>query len=444
MARKQQIVSGLILGPLDGLGRLRLRAEYAGDGSTWVLQTTTGYIYDGWRVIQERDTNNTALVSYTRGQDLSGSLEGAGGIGGLLARSAGFVCTNTSLTVGIDNQSPSAQTYSIYSDYGTMVDGDSVDAYSSRYYTFDVVAGTLFEIAGPGDYYYLDYPWSRYFTAYLDTSLLGIFIVNDIDYWTSGNVLCGPDSGGSWTSHAYYHADGNGNVTCLIDESQSVVATYRYDPFGGILSQSGDLAGANNYRFSSKEQMPNSGLYYYGYRFYEPSLQSWINRDPAGEGSGVNLYTFVLNAPSDYLDTDGRSFFRLPPEIRWPSFPPIEIPWPSLPWRKPRPPASCPPQVNCAGYLPFTGSKCDGKPDSYPSSAYKCCQDFMEKYGSSTTVQCVANCLQAAEAQCEQESSCSKRADCRKKAHVDCYSKCHFVPVKGIPASCAALGLTGR
>jgi len=43
-------------------------------------------IYDGFRVIQERDSNSIPTVSYTRGRDLSGRLQGAGGIGGLLAR----------------------------------------------------------------------------------------------------------------------------------------------------------------------------------------------------------------------------------------------------------------------------------------------------------------------------------------------------------------------
>jgi len=40
----------------------------------------------GYLPLQERDVNNNVLVTYTRGLDLSGSLQGAGGIGGLLAR----------------------------------------------------------------------------------------------------------------------------------------------------------------------------------------------------------------------------------------------------------------------------------------------------------------------------------------------------------------------
>ena len=75
----------------DGLGRLRRRLEYAGAlgpmaNTNWFFASETDYIYDGNRVIQERDLSHTPLVSYTRGTDLSGTLEGAGGIGGLLAR----------------------------------------------------------------------------------------------------------------------------------------------------------------------------------------------------------------------------------------------------------------------------------------------------------------------------------------------------------------------
>ena len=61
----------------------------SGGGGTWTLTSGLEYIYDGKRVIQERDIDNNPLVSYTRGDDLSGTLAGAGGIGGLLARTDG-------------------------------------------------------------------------------------------------------------------------------------------------------------------------------------------------------------------------------------------------------------------------------------------------------------------------------------------------------------------
>ena len=94
-------------------------------------------------------------------------------------------------------------------------------------------------------------------------------------------------SGGTWSTHNFYQADGNGNITYMVNSSQSSVAAYKYDPFGNLISSSGSLAGANVYRFSSKEQHVNSGMYYYGFRFYDPNLQRWINRDPIGEQGGT-------------------------------------------------------------------------------------------------------------------------------------------------------------
>ena len=69
----------------DGLFRRRIRKEYVWSGS-WLPASETRYVYDGRVVLQERDGNNLPSVTYTRGLDLSGTFQGAGGIGGLLAR----------------------------------------------------------------------------------------------------------------------------------------------------------------------------------------------------------------------------------------------------------------------------------------------------------------------------------------------------------------------
>jgi RHS repeat-associated protein len=176
---------------------------------------------NGHRVIQERDTNNTPAVSYTRGNDFSGSLEGAGGIGGLLARSEGYYA-------------------------------------------------------------------------------------------------------GNFSSHAFYHADGNGNITYLEDGSQALAASYRYDAFGNLLNSSGPLAGDNTYRFSSKEWVPSVSGYYYLYRFYRPDLQRWLNRDPIQEWGGLNLYGFVANNPLFWVDLFGFGPIDGFPEI---TGGPGSIPW---------------------------------------------------------------------------------------------------------------------
>jgi RHS repeat-associated protein len=145
-------------------------------------------------------------------------------------------------------------------------------------------------------------------------------------------------SGGAFSAHSFYHADGNGNVTYLISSTQVGVAEYRYDPYGNLRYTYDPLpSGGNRYRFSSKEQMPNSGLYYYGYRFYDPNLQRWLNRDPIGEGGfevtrsrgpsvargEPNRYLFVRNRPTGLIDSDGLDVISIPFPIE---LPPIPIP----------------------------------------------------------------------------------------------------------------------
>jgi RHS repeat-associated protein len=115
----------------------------------------------------------------------------------------------------------------------------------------------------------------------------------------------GDYSGGVFSQHDYYHADGLGNITYLADNTQSQAASYAYDPYGNLLSSAGTLATANTYRFSSREYVPTSGLYVYLYRFYNAGTERWLNQDPLGEQGGINLYRFVRGNPVNSVDPRG-------------------------------------------------------------------------------------------------------------------------------------------
>jgi RHS repeat-associated protein len=56
---------------------------------------------------------------------------------------------------------------------------------------------------------------------------------------------------------------------------------------------------------STKYQDAETGLYYYGRRYYHPETGRWLNRDPLGEEGGLNLYGFVLNDPINTIDLFG-------------------------------------------------------------------------------------------------------------------------------------------
>jgi RHS repeat-associated protein len=104
----------------------------------------------------------------------------------------------------------------------------------------------------------------------------------------------------------FYAYDANGNVTDLVGTNGTGLAHYEYDPFGNPFVATGALAAANPFRFSTKYTDDETGLVYYGYRYYSPSLGSWLSRDPIVEEGGLNLYGFVGNDPVgnvDYLGT---------------------------------------------------------------------------------------------------------------------------------------------
>ena len=103
----------------------------------------------------------------------------------------------------------------------------------------------------------------------------------------------------------YYVTDGNKNVTALLDAAGFRVAGYTYGPFGQVLSMDGALAEVNPFRFSSEFHDDETGLVYYNYRYYSPSLGRWTKRDPIGELGGANEYCINQNASINRFDING-------------------------------------------------------------------------------------------------------------------------------------------
>jgi RHS repeat-associated protein len=105
--------------------------------------------------------------------------------------------------------------------------------------------------------------------------------------------------------------DGNGNVAALVNFADgSLSARYEYGPFGEAVRQTGAMAEANPFCFSTKFTDNESGHLYYGYRYYLPSLGRWASRDPLGERGGVNVYSFLSANPIARIDRLGLDFWN--------------------------------------------------------------------------------------------------------------------------------------
>jgi len=186
----------------DYQGRRVEKEVYAYDSSNWQLTTENRFVYDGWNLICDYTGNGGAPPVrdnlYVWGLDLSGTLQGAGGVGGLLCRKRGH----------------------------------------------------------------------------------------------------------TWL----YCYDGNGNPVQMLRNTDGYLgANYLYDPFGNATETTASgVAQRNRFRFSTKYTDDETGLVYYGQRYYNPNLGRWLSRDPIEDMSEVGcLYAFVGNAPIDSFDLLG-------------------------------------------------------------------------------------------------------------------------------------------
>jgi RHS repeat-associated protein len=182
--------------------------------STFSLNSETAFLYDGWNLVAELDCSTlpapgSLLRSYAWGLDLSGSTQGAGGVGGLL--------------------------------WANVAPGSSPLAPGSFAPTYD----------------------------------------------------------------------GNGNIIAWVDlTTGSKVAENDYTAFGELIA----ISGTNPvpFGFSTKYLDSETGLNYYGFRYYNPSTGRWPSRDPSGERGGLNLYGMVDNNLINFIDVLG--LFKASPE----------------------------------------------------------------------------------------------------------------------------------
>ena len=124
--------------------------------------------------------------------------------------------------------------------------------------------------------------------------------------------LLGSYSGASALTYAI--PDALGNITGYINSSGTISAAVEYSPSGRVLNTYGSHT-TNPFGYSGQYTDWETGLVYYGLRYYNPKHGRFINRDPIEEAGGNNLYAFVGNAPTRGFDTLGLE--RKRPQTYW-------------------------------------------------------------------------------------------------------------------------------
>ena len=113
------------------------------------------------------------------------------------------------------------------------------------------------------------------------------------------------DPAGKWTNVNFHH-DALTNTVGLSGHDGKVLQSTRYSAFGNVLSESlHDTFSPNRLKYTGREEDPDTGVYYYRARYYDPSIGRFISEDPMGFEAGVNFYAYVGNNPLNESDPTG-------------------------------------------------------------------------------------------------------------------------------------------
>lgn len=103
-------------------------------------------------------------------------------------------------------------------------------------------------------------------------------------------------------STEFYHRDALGTTLLLTDDTGAVKTTYTYTPFGETTMVG--TASTNPFQYAGREN-DGIGLYHYRMRYYSPVMHRFIQEDPIGLMGGINMYAYVRNNPTRYIDPFG-------------------------------------------------------------------------------------------------------------------------------------------
>ena len=102
----------------------------------------------------------------------------------------------------------------------------------------------------------------------------------------------------------FYHPDHLGSSSYITDREGRITQHTEYIAFGEVLFEEHSTSRTMPYLFNGKELDSETGLYYYGARYYDPRVSLWLNVDPLAEKTH-DPYGYVWNNPIRFIDPTG-------------------------------------------------------------------------------------------------------------------------------------------
>ena len=110
----------------------------------------------------------------------------------------------------------------------------------------------------------------------------------------------------------YYHPDHLGSSSYITNLDGEVAQHIEYVPFGEVFIEERNNTWNTPYLFNAKEFDEETGMYYYGARYYEPRVSLWMSVDPiANLKNWISPYAYTKDNPLRYIDPDGQDEWEI-------------------------------------------------------------------------------------------------------------------------------------
>ena len=106
----------------------------------------------------------------------------------------------------------------------------------------------------------------------------------------------------------FYHSDHLDSTSYITDDKANITQYDAYLPYGELLVDEHSSSEDLPYKFNGKQFDEETGMNYYGARYYEPRLSLWMSVDRFAEKyPATSGYNYAINNPVQYIDINGDS-----------------------------------------------------------------------------------------------------------------------------------------
>ena len=110
----------------------------------------------------------------------------------------------------------------------------------------------------------------------------------------------------------FYHSDHLGSTSYITDRDANITQFDAYLPYGELLVDEHSSSEDIPYKFNGKELDQETGLYYYGARYYDPRISLWMSVDPIADlKNWISPYVYTKDNPLRYIDPDGQDEWEI-------------------------------------------------------------------------------------------------------------------------------------